>query len=141
MEKRFIVIRGIPGSGKSTLAAKLKANAEKQGTICKVFEADDFFMRNGVYEFNPSKLPDAHKACLENAKAALADSETGLVIVSNTFIRRWEIEPYLALSPAPEILRMTSSYGSVHGVPLEKITTMSDNMEDIAGEEKYDQYF
>lgn len=141
MNKVLTLIRGVPGSGKSTLAAKLKADAEKKGIVCKVFEADDFFMRNGVYEFNPSKLPDAHKACLENTKAALTDSETGLVIVSNTFIRRWEIEPYLVLSPTPEIFRMTSSYGSVHGVPVEKIRTMSDNMEDIAGEEKYDQYF
>jgi adenylate kinase family enzyme len=51
MEKIIYLVRGIPGSGKSTFAKSLG------GTH---FETDQFFMVDGKYNFDGSKLKEAH---------------------------------------------------------------------------------
>jgi len=55
MEKSIslVIIRGCSGSGKSTLAKLLGSNF-------KHFEADMYFMKNGVYQFDGTKLGAAH---------------------------------------------------------------------------------
>jgi len=55
------------------------------------------------------------------------------VVVSNTFIRRWEMQRYIAYAeslgiPVEEIV-MTGDYGSIHNVPEYTVERMRQNFE------------
>ena len=77
---------GIPGSGKSTFVQKNLANSVK----CS---ADDYFMIDGVYKFDPKKLGEAHDQCFKNAvKAMLAGKD---VVIDNTNLRIEHIQKYI----------------------------------------------
>ena len=80
------IIRGLPGSGKSTLAKTISE---------KVCEADQYFMQNGEYIFVPADIVKAHIACQQRVDAYL---RAGVAcVVSNTFSKKWEFEPYIKL--------------------------------------------
>lgn len=125
-QKVLYILRGLPGSGKSTLALSLY-NVE-------VFSADDHFMVEGEYRFDPSKLPAAHAACQD---ATLNTLEYGTnVAVANTFTQRWEIEPYvkIAAETGSRLVIIDLFDGgmtdeelaqkNVHGVPVKSIRDM-----------------
>ena len=119
----LILIRGLPGSGKSTLAKKLIPiiNANH-------FEADMFFINfEGKYIYDASRIREAHNWCFNKTRDALAMGQN--VIVSNTFVRRWEMVPYLNLRPDAVILECSGNYQNVHGVPEEVIARMKQNWE------------
>ena len=139
MKKVFFIIRGASGSGKSTFANYIKRVCEEEKKTVKSFEADDYFMKDGEYKFNPSKLPTAHKQCFDNVKKALEDEETNVVIVSNTFIKEWEIKPYIDLAKKKKnvefkIFRMDKQYENAHGVPMSKVEKQRLSMDDIEHE-------
>jgi predicted kinase len=80
------IIRGLPGSGKSTLAKTITE---------KVCEADQYFMVYGEYIFVPADIGKAHAACQQKVDAYL---RAGVAcVVSNTFSKKWEVEPYIKL--------------------------------------------
>ena len=99
MEKVLYIVRGIPGSGKSTFAKRLV------GEDFLVCEADKYFINqeNGKYEFDISKIKDAHKWCqsiVENymKDTMINDQYYPEIVVSNTFTQEWEMEPYLQMA-------------------------------------------
>ena len=122
MSKLFIV-RGLPGSGKSTLAKRLAEllNAEH-------WEADMYFVKDGVYTFDGSKIGEAHDWCISNVQDAMHNNVD--VIVSNTFTRYFEMEDYLdtATELGVEIIfiQCTANYGSIHSVPETTMQKMRD---------------
>jgi 16S rRNA (uracil1498-N3)-methyltransferase len=75
--KQIILFRGLPGSGKSSLAESL----------CKiVYSADMFFEQDGNYNFDPTKLPDAHKWCKGKVEDAMvAEIENVVSSDQNSF--------------------------------------------------------
>jgi predicted kinase len=117
------IVRGLPGSGKSTFAKTLG---------CFHVEADMFFVANGVYTFNPSMLNQAHAWCYSSAESAVKHGFD--VVVSNTFSREWEIEPYINLTSNNCIYRCVSKYKSIHDIPPEAMQRMEERFEDIPGE-------
>ncbi|MEM4258076.1 MAG: AAA family ATPase [Candidatus Thermoplasmatota archaeon] len=119
---QLILIRGLPDSGKSTMVREYV----KQGYLH--FEADMYFERDGKYEFRPALLPKAHAWCLSQTKRALEEGKD--VVVSNTFSRKWELQPYLDLGYPTKILTATGNYKNIHGVPDETIKRMKDRWED-----------
>jgi predicted kinase len=123
---KLVLVRGISGSGKSTYAKSLD--------IQNHFEADMYFYDlEGNYNFDSSKLKQAHEWCKKKTREVL---EHGVdVVVSNTFIRKWEIQPYIDLANELgipyEVVEMKTYYGNIHGVPEEKIVQMKENWEEL----------
>jgi len=97
MDKRVIIMRGLPGSGKSTYRRLVAAVYEMcQGYKIVVCSADDYFLSDEGYEFDPSKIGEAHNACKQNFLDALdRDYERPVVVfVDNTNTMAWEAAFY-----------------------------------------------
>jgi predicted kinase len=126
----LILIRGLPGSGKSTLAAKIVAE-----TGAEHYEADQYFMRDGEYRYDPSKIKNAHAWCQNKTLAALLAGKT--VIVSNTFTTAKELQPYFEIAKSlgivPEVIVARGKFKNIHGVPDDKLAAMAARwQEDIS---------
>jgi predicted kinase len=119
--KKLYLIRGIPGSGKSTYARSLN--------IPDHFEADMWFDQNEGY--NPSKIKQAHSWCLNQTLEVMKQGKP--VVVSNTFIRLWEMKSYQEAAKhfgyEVEEITMTGRWPNVHGVPENKIQEMLNRFE------------
>lgn len=128
--KTVIIMSGVSGSGKSTY---VKHNF-KGSTVCS---ADDFFMRNGKYSFDPNKLDEAHGFCLRKYARALALDEQRIV-VDNTNLTAEEIAPYYAMARAYgyEVELVTlwvhakTAERNVHGVPAKSLERMVSKLQD-----------
>ena len=81
-------MRGLPGSGKSTKAKEL---AGDKGVI---YSTDDFFMVEGKYIYDPTKIIDYHSQNLQRTKKSMLQ-EQPLIIVDNTNICLWEMRRYV----------------------------------------------
>jgi len=88
------IMRGLPGSGKSFWAKVRMSQAKGVGVIVS---ADNYFMRDGVYTFNPSRITEAHDDCLGRFIKAV-DKGNDYITVDNTNIHAWEIAPYYRLA-------------------------------------------
>lgn len=119
----LVLIRGLPGSGKSTMAATLAAIGFAH------FEADMFFLEDGVYRYDPSRIRDAHRWCQTQAhRALLAGQRT---VVANTFTKLQELEPYFTFSSNVRVIEAKGRWENVHGVPEEKLREMARRWEDL----------
>ena len=140
------IIRGLPGTGKSTLGKTLAPDAS--------FAADDYFMVDGEYKFDPSKLGEAHAQCQANVRKALEEKKATVeskasvrwrthqsVSVCNTFSKEWEWRPYAEMAkelgvryyvinlfdndtPLDELFER-----NIHGVPRHVFKVMYDRWE------------
>jgi len=122
---KLIIITGIPGAGKSTLAAKMVA----QGQADCFFEADQWMIDNsGNYLFQQDKLKYCHEKCFRSVYDALRKGLTA--IQSNTNLQPWECKKYVELARSlgadVEIIHLHSEYGSIHGVPAQKLKEMKE---------------
>lgn len=131
--KSLTLIRGAQGSGKSTLARALINSIDFQNMTSHRrrashrvvhLEADMFWYENdeGTYQFDMSRLGEAHEWCQEHANSAMACGFHD-VIVSNTFIKRRDMKPYLDMAKrhgytVQEII-CRGEFENEHGVPQE----------------------
>ena len=130
MEKILYIVRGIPGSGKSTFAKTLG------GTH---FETDNFFMVDGEYKFDVTKLKVAHEWCQNSVNTAMILNITtdlnNTIVVSNTFTQEWEMKPYFDMAETYGYrvfsLIVENRHGGTneHGVPDEVLTKMRERFE------------
>lgn len=125
---KLIIVRGVAGSGKSTFSKKL---IELTNDF-EHFEADMYFMNDGVYKYDKTKISTAHEWCygkvLNNIKLGQS------CIVSNTFIKNWEMEKYINLYNYCDIyiVEMCTQYESIHNVPKETIQKMKEGFEKVS---------
>ena len=125
MEKTLLLLRGCPGSGKSTLAKHLGF---------PTFEADQFFMVDGQYNFDPSKLSEAHKSCHDRVKFVMEQGISKLA-VANTFTQEWEMLPYFELAKEfgytvfSLIVENRHGSSSIHDVPEQSLNRMKNRFE------------
>jgi len=128
--KKLILLRGLPGSGKSTMAKSL-------GGLH--LEADMYFMQDGTYQFDVTKLKDAHTWCQNEVNTAMILNHTTgkneRIIVSNTFTQEWEMKAYYELAESYGYtvfsLVVENRHGGVneHGVPTDKLEQMKNRFE------------
>ena len=120
MKKNLILIRGVSGSGKTTFGELFGA---------AVLSADEYFMKDGKYEFNATKLPQAHKWCQDAVKLRMeASPETrSKIVVANTFTTEWEMKPYFDMAKKygyrvfSVIVENRHGGTNVHDVPAETL--------------------
>ena len=123
--KELFLLRGLPGSGKSTLAESLGGSH---------MEADKYFTYEGKYEFDVTKLKDAHDWC-QNAVRVFMENKSKRVVVSNTFTQEWEMKPYFNLAEKHGYkvysLIVENRHGGIneHGVPEDKLEIMKNRFE------------
>lgn len=152
--QKMILMRGLPGSGKSTKARSIAMDALYTGaaTTIAICSTDDFFMRNGEYQFVPRLIGDAHKWNQDRVRYHMI-AQTELIIVDNTNTQAWEMKPYRDLATsmrydveeivvgdeylsnkfmAPEVKQEyvdTCHARNTHGVPREVIEKMMKRFE------------
>ena len=105
MANNVIIMRGVPGAGKTTLSHQ----AFPQAVFCS---ADDYFVVDGRFCYDKTKLPLAHQACWRKFFDAVLRGEK-LIVVDNTNIRAHELTSYMLPAEA-------------HGYAVEVITVMAD---------------
>lgn len=129
------VLRGLPGSGKTFVAALTVARCVLTGRPAEVVSADHFLTdAAGNYRFDPSRLPDAHAACLHRfVTAVTACPPTTVVIVDNTNLTAAEYAPYTAVGAAfgrptflvtVDVSPVAAFARQTHGVPQETFGRM-----------------
>lgn len=131
--KTLIIIRGLPGSGKSKLAEMINFYYDVvDPEAVSIHEADQYFVKDGIYKFNPLEIPNAHRMCYNNTKDSLVAGRE-VVIVSNTATRRWEFEKYIAIAREHgykvQVIDVHGEFENVHGVPEEHLTKMAERWE------------
>ena len=130
----LFLVRGLPGSGKTSFASAIWNDY----AVC---EADKFFYdKEGNYNFDPSKLKEAHNWCKNEVEIRMQDHQNNQqyypeIAVSNTFTQEWEMEDYFKLAGkygykvVSLILENRHGSQNVHGVPDEKLQIMKDRFQ------------
>jgi hypothetical protein len=137
--KTLYIVRGLSGSGKSSIARELVNDVwdEKTESFVKDFySADDYFTDpQGNYNFDPSKLSDAHAECFSNVELAMKKDCVRKIAVANTFSQKWEVQPYFKLAKKynyhPFVLECQNNFGNIHEVPQETINRMKNRWENL----------
>jgi len=130
----LFLVRGLPGSGKSTFANHIW----NEYAVC---EADKFFYdKEGKYNFDPSKIKDAHAWCKNEVETRMKDHQINgqyypEIAVSNTFTQEWEMKDYYELAEkygykvVSLIVENRHGGKNVHGVPDDKLDLMKNRFE------------
>lgn len=123
---KLVILRGLPDSNKDEIV-------KTQYSDFVHLEATMFFLLNGKYFYKKEDNTKAHKWCQEQVNNNLAHGKN--VVVTNTFVRRWEIDPYILMSRALgtdlEIVTATGKGINKTNVPQEVIDNMKIRWEDI----------
>jgi predicted kinase len=141
-ERVCVVLRGLPGSGKSYIAKALVSSTVKSSNPNDhIISADDFFLQNGRYQYDVSKLSQAHQFAqqLFCKRASLGYSP---LIVDNTNKEYWEMSFYIKVAIQNqyhiEIMMPVTPWSwnanrlaqkNKHSVPMDKINFMKDMFE------------
>jgi len=151
------LLRGPSGSGKSTYIKNKWPKAPNDSAL--IFSTDSYFLvhppendeiaelAGPTYRFDASKLREAHSACLCDFVLAL-HNKVPLIIVDNTFIRLWEIEPYIKIAQLAKAqitvyefvpdtvaeIRLCADR-NIHNVPIDIICRHSFSFEQLPDDE------
>ena len=123
--KELFLLRGIPGAGKSTLARSIGGS---------YVETDHYFQYEGKYEFDASKLKEAHAWC-QNVVKTRMENKIAKIAVSNTFTQAWEMQPYFDLAEKygyrVHSLIVENRHDGIneHEVPVEKLIEMKNRFQ------------
>jgi len=134
MTKTLTIVRGLPGSGKSSFAGFVWDDY----SIC---EADKFFYDlDGNYNFDASKLKQAHEWCRDEVENRMKQNEENPqyypeIVVSNTFTQEWEMQTYFDLAEKYGykifciIVENRHGNKNIHGVPDDTLKKMKDRFQ------------
>ena len=135
MKKVVVIMVGVSGSGKSTWIEEFLRTHPSESSV--IASADHFFMQNGLYNFNASKLGAAHDYCKEKFSRAIQDG-VDTIFVDNTNTRKWERGFYITEAKKNgykvflKVLRVdpeVAANRNRHGVPLNSILNMDGRID------------
>jgi len=86
-------------------------------------------MRDGQYQYDSRQIRQAHQWCREQTLRALQAGKR--VVVSNTFTRLQEMEPYFSMTSDVRVVEATGRWKNVHGVPEETLQAMAKRWETL----------
>ena len=130
----LFLVRGLPGSGKTSFSTHI-------WNEYAVVEADQYFYdKEGNYNFDPSKIKDAHAWCKNQVEIRMGDHQANNqfypeIAVSNTFTQEWEMKDYFDLADkygykvVSLIVENRHGGKNVHGVPEDKLEIMKNRFE------------
>jgi predicted kinase len=125
MTQKMILVRGLPGSGKSTVAHSLV------GFDFFHYETDQFWMVDGEYKFDMSRIKEAHQWCQDEVRKCLTNGFSP--IVSNTFTTQKEMMPYFQMAKVfgirPQVILCQGQFGNIHNVPTDALVRMAERFE------------
>jgi predicted kinase len=129
----LILLRGLPGSGKTTLAKiilQLRSTDEPE-----ILSADDFFEdKEGEYNFDPTKLKEAHNYCQFRCSERMRQQKAKIV-VANTFTQEWEMDEYFKMAERYNyrvhtvVVENRHGNENIHGVPEDKLQQMKNRFQ------------
>ncbi len=93
MERVVIINRAVPGSGKTTLTKSIVKELKSNNLDVAIHSTDEYFMENGRYMFDITKLEEYHKKNLQQFTDSVKQG-IDVVICDNTNIAPWQTEPY-----------------------------------------------
>jgi predicted kinase len=128
----LILLRGLPGCGKSTLGNVILTTPQQTPSV---ISADDFFMdEKGNYNFDSSKLREAHNHCQLRCAERMR-LQLSKIVVANTFTQDWEMVPYFEMAERYRyrihtvVVENRHGNSNIHEVPLEKLEQMKNRFE------------
>ena len=129
----LILLRGLPGSGKTTLAKiilQLRSTDEPE-----ILSADDFLEdTEGDYNFDPTKLKEAHNYCQFRCSERMRQQKARIV-VANTFTQEWEMDEYFKMAERYNyrvhtvVVENRHGNENIHGVPEDKLQQMKNRFQ------------
>ena len=129
----LILLRGLPGSGKTTLAKiilQLRSTDEPE-----ILSADDFFEdKEGDYNFDSTKLKEAHNYCQFRCSERMRQQKAKIV-VANTFTQEWEMDEYFKMAERYNyrvhtvVVENRHGNENIHGVPEDKLQQMKNRFQ------------
>lgn len=137
---KMYIMRGLPGSGKSTLAQRVAKDND-----AAIHSADDWFVRDGKYKYNPDHIGVAHMRCQHYVKQACKAGRN--VVVDNTNVTWSEVRVYVEIAKkfgyeveivipnwTPDLQDEHGRWNleflrgrSLHGVPFEVLVKMNES--------------
>ncbi len=132
--KTAYIMRGLPGAGKSSIVTSLECIGLGDACWCS---ADNFFMKDGKYQWYAAGLKQAHQECRDYFHRA-CKAGAQLVVCDNTNIKHADYKYYIQTAKEfgyqvvvitvgqfdKESLKLYAERNS-HGVPLETIERMA----------------
>ena len=130
-DRNLILLRGVSGAGKSTVA-ELFIDSD-------ILSTDDFFMKDGKYQFDANSLVENHMKCTAEAdrimNLATTEDAVHTLVIHNTFTKQWEMTPYLILAEKygytvhTLIVENRHESKSIHDVPQTAVDAQRDRFE------------
>jgi predicted kinase len=124
MDKKLIIVRGLPGSGKSSFAESIFPGY-------KICTADDFHMVDGIYVWKQENAHKAHIYCQDKCKELMTRAISP-VVVANTSTTEREMDPYYKMAEeyGYEVFSVIveNRHGGInsHNVPEETLQKMRE---------------
>lgn len=118
--KTLYLVRGVSGSGKSTFVDSIAGSLINMsgvglGNNVGKASADRFFYDDdGNYNFDASKLGQAHESCFDSV-SHMMDNQFTHIFVDNTFTRDREMNPYITLAKSKGYRVFTLIIENRHG--------------------------
>ena len=133
VQPELFILRGVPGSGKSHVANALADSRYANAVICS---ADHYFTgADGIYRFDPTRLPEAHYDCFNNVRAAMSRRDDRIVIDNcNVEPAHFELYEELAAQFGYRVYHLVIErrHNGVnsHGVPADRVETLAARLRD-----------
>ena len=134
IDKTLWLIRGVPGTGKSTLASMIAFGIAKCGqrTRTAVLEANDYFLVNGEFKFDATRVRQSFEWCQIATDKHMREG-TEHVFVTNPFTKIEHLRPYEQLAALygykVNVITCHNWFGNPHAVPVDTLRKMRDSME------------